>query len=576
MPTAATTNRLPAGSYDSRPRVAGFRLKLLVAMMLVVGVITGLALYFAQRRLATTVAQELERAFQTELDALHNAREVRLAAFGERCLALGRRARLSAAPEEGALDLLYPNAEFELRDLVENEAGAVNPRTAPLRAEFYRFLDRRGTVIPPPKAGAVGHLSAAETAQLVLPRLPVRDQIGYIEREAADGGAAGIAEVIASPIVSTETGEVISALELGFRPFEFGGHAGGAAMKSGIWFHDRLHSVNLPVTAAPQLAAAVLPALDAAVPITLEGEPHLLISKRLNPDSLFPPAYEICAFPLGELMARQRQLRWQVLGAGAVLLLLGLAASHVVSRRLSAPVEKLAVDSERSARFSADASHQLKTPVTVLRAGLEELLTRENLTPEECDQVSALIHQTYRLSSLIEDLLLLSRMDAGRLKLALGPVNLTQLIEAALDDLGATTDELNVRVETDFPADLYISGEKRYTAIILQNLLENARKYNRAGGRVRVAAHVADETVTVDVGNTGRSIAPAAQAHVFERFHRGAMGENVPGYGLGLNLARELARLHEGELQLVRSADDWTEFQIRFRRIAPGPDATKR
>ena len=95
-----------------------------------------------------------------------------------------------------------------------------------------------------------------------------------------------------------------------------------------------------------------------------------------------------------------------------------------MASRLSAPVEKLAVDSEenrtqrvravaalemtsaelqRSVRFSADASHQLKTPVTVLRAGLEELMARENLTPDECAEISALIHQTYRLSTLIED-----------------------------------------------------------------------------------------------------------------------------------------------------------------------------
>src|SRR5205807_6328927 len=127
-----------------------------------------------------------------------------------------------------------------------------------------------------------------------------------------------------------------------------------------------------------------------------------------------------------------------------------------------------------SARFSADASHQLKTPVTVLRAGLEELLTRDNLTPDECNAIAALIHQTYRLSSLIEDLLLLSRMDAGRLRLALKSVDLSHLIAAALDDLGATPDALELKFETNVPESLFVSGEQRYTAIILQNLLENA------------------------------------------------------------------------------------------------------
>jgi signal transduction histidine kinase len=331
-------------------------------------------------------------------------------------------------------------------------------------------------------------------------------------------------------------------------------------------------------------------AVAAPVRVDLAGVPHLLFSKRLNPGSLYPATYEVCVFPLTDLLARQRALRWQILGAGALVFLVGLAASHFISVRLSAPVERLAVDSEenrtrraraeaaleqtneelqRAARFSADASHQLKTPVTVLRAGLEELLAREHLAPDECQQLSALVHQTYRLSSVIEDLLLLSRMDAGRLKLDFAPVDLSQLIEASLDDLGAVPDAPELNVETDFPATLSIAGEKRYTSVILQNLLENARKYNRPGGQVRVTARTEGAAVNLIVANTGRPIPVAAQAHIFERFHRGGMGENVPGYGLGLNLARELARLHGGDLRLARSDETWTEFEVRFRLAPP-------
>ena len=578
------------------PRVAGFRLRLLIAMMLVVSAITGLALYFAQRSLTANVQEDLERGFQSELEARQNAQEVRYAALVERCRALVRKPRIQAAFEDNALDLLYPNAEDELRDMLERGAESTGEPTAPgLRAKFYRFLDRNGAVIPPPGGRAVGTLRPEEEAQLVLPRMPESRQIGYLVWQDA-AGVPTVSEVIAMPIASTETGEALAALVLGFKPFEFGGSLGHSGMKSGIWFGGRLHATSLSDSAARALMHEVTSAVarpgrtGGSLRVAIDGVPHLLFSKRLNPASLFPPAYEICVYPLSGLIARQSRLRWQVIGAGALLLLVGLGASHLVSTRLSAPVEKLAVDSEenrarraraeaalemtsaelqRSARFSADASHQLKTPVTVLRAGLEELLARDRLTPEECDEISALIHQTYRLSSLIEDLLLLSRMDAGRLKLTLTPVNLTQLIEAALDDLGAVPDELEVAVETDFPSELHIAGEKRYTAIILQNLLENARKYNRPGGRIRLTARADGDPVFLSIGNTGRSIPEPAQAHIFERFHRGAMGENVPGYGLGLNLARELARLHQGDLRLVQSADDWTEFEVRFRMAAP-------
>ena len=550
----------------SFPRLAGFRTKLLVVMMLVVSAIALLALYFAQRSLAANVEEDLQREFRADFTALQHAREIRQAALVERSRALARKPRVQQALEEYR-DQLYIEAESEMGDITAD--AQENPGST-LRAQFYRFLDPRGAVIAPQKTRAAGELRPAEEARLALSRAPDRLQIGYLVR----GGEAGeqvISEIMALPIVSRDTAEAIGVLVLGFKPFDLGASRGPGRMKSGIWFEGKLHSGALSREASaaltPEIQRAIADGASEAVPLRLviEDQPRLVFLKALNAGSVFPPAYEICMYSLGGLIERQRQLRWQVLGAGALLLLVGLGASHVASSRLSAPVEKLAVDSERSARFSADASHQLKTPVTVLRAGLEELLANENLTPEECHQISALIHQTYRLSSLIEDLLLLSRMDAGRLKLDFAAVNLTELIEAAIDDLSALPGELEVGVETDFPAGLHIVGEKRYTTIILHNLLENARKYNRRGGRIRIAAAVEGEVVRLTVGNTGRPIASAAREHIFERFHRGAIGENVPGYGLGLNLARELARLHQGDLRLTRSDESWTEFEVRFR-----------
>lgn len=578
-------------------RVAGFRTRLLAAIMLVVTATTLLALYFAERQLAANVAADLEREFQAELAALHRAQEVRSAALAERCRTLVRKPRIRAAFEDDALDLLYPNAEDELRDIL---ARGDDPTGPALRAQFYRFLDQRGAVISPSGQRTVGSLRPEEEAQLALPRVPTTAQTGFLIRRVGDAELPAM--IMAVPIVSSETNDPIGALVLGFAHVDRSLIATNAGMKSGLRLGGRLFSTSLAPAVLHQIGRHLPAAPTAEVGTTsprrilLDGRPHLLFAQRLNPHSLLPPASEICVYPLDSLAARQRTLRWQILGAGALLLLLALAASHLVALRLARPVERLAVDSaenrlqraraeaalelthaelQRSARFSADASHQLKTPVTVLRAGLEELVSRDHLTAAECQEISALIHQTYRLSSLIEDLLLLSRLDAGRLKLDLSPVNLSQLIEASLDDLQALPDEFSVAVETDFPADLRISGEKRYTAIILQNLLENARKYNRPGGRISLRATAHAGEVRLLVRNSGRPIPPGAQAHIFERFHRGAIGENVAGYGLGLNLARELARLHQGDLRLVRSDDDGTEFEVRFRlAAAPQPAAS--
>ncbi len=404
-------------------------------------------------------------------------------------------------------------------------------------------------------------------------------------------------EVIAMPIVSSENGEVISAIVLGFVAPEMGA-AAGAGMENGVWLNGRLNLPALAASRRPAIAAAAARAVAASdrteggFEVSAGGEPSLLFCKRINPGSLYPAAYEVSLYPLADSLARQRALFWEFTGAGAALLAGAFAVSHLLSGGLSRPVEKLAVDSEenrarryraeaalesasrdleRSARFSANASHQLKTPVAVLRSGLEELLAGEYLSPEAREEVSALVHQTFRLAGVIEDLLLLSRMDAGRLQIQFSPIDLTPLIEAWVDDLGAMTDGFGLKIrEADYPPSLWIKGEKHFASLILQNLLENARKYNRPGGHLRIAARIEGNWACLSIGNTGRAIPVASHEHIFERFHRGAVGENVPGHGIGLNLARELARLHGGDLRLVRSEDDWTEFEVRFR-IAPAP-----
>ena len=578
-------------SAPAKSGLLSFRIKLLAAMMLVVSGITALGLYLAQRQLAANAEQELEREFQGEVASLHSVQEMHLAALAARCRTLAEKSRIHAALEDNALDLLYPNAKDELRDMMDrNDEDADEPGAPNLHATFYRFLDGKGTVIKPLNAKDVGELGPEEESQLTLDAVPGEQQIGYLLRRAGEGGET-IDEVIAMPIISSETDQPIAAIVVGVKAVELGRHRVAASIKSGIWLRGQLHLPSVADSSQAMLGGELTRAMappdraERSFRIELNDGPHLLFYKQLNPNSRFPPAYEICIYPLNDLLTRQRQLLWQILGAGALLLLGAFAVSHFASARLSVPVTKLAHDSaenraereraeaalektsielQRSARFSANTSHQLKTPVTVLRAGLEELRTHENLTPEGREEIAALIHQTFRITSIIEDLLLLSQMDAGRLQIAFSTVDLSHLLEAQMDDLSALPDGVDAEVESDC-ADVHIAGEKHYVALILQNLLENARKYNRPGGRIRISCREDGDWAVLTIGNTGRSIPGPARENIFERFHRGSVGEDITGHGLGLNLARELARLHGGDLRLVRSEEDWTEFEVRFR-----------
>ena len=570
--------------------ILSFRTKLVVTMMIVVSAISALTLYIVENRATVNFERELKQEFQYGLAALHQSQQIRHAAILERCRALVKKSRIHAALEDNAIDLLYPSAREELRDVMENpQDSSSNAGLHGLSAKFYRFLDREGRVISPPTDIDIGQLSKTEESQLSLPHTPATPQLGYLGRDNPTEGDE-LYEVIAMPIVSSETGESIATLVLGFAPMNLDALANHPALRSGIDTNGRLYLTALSPSASAVLSNKISntqsgPATRNSQRVEIDGTPYLFFHTILNPGSLFPAAYEISIYPLADFLFRQRELRWQVGGIGGLVLIGGFLISRFLATRLAKPVEELAFDSannfalrqqaeaalettnrelQRSMRFSADASHQLKTPVTVLRAGLEELLAEPHLSPRQCDELAALVHQTYRLSGVIEDLLLLSRMEAGRLAIDFSPVNLSHLIDGWLDDLGALPDPLALKAETDVPPNIYIAGEQRYVTLILQNLLENARKYNRQNGRIHIALRSDETQVVLTIGNTGRPIEPEAQEHIFERFHRGTAGENIPGYGLGLNLARELSRLHRGELRLVRSRDDWTEFEVKF------------
>jgi signal transduction histidine kinase len=231
---------------------------------------------------------------------------------------------------------------------------------------------------------------------------------------------------------------------------------------------------------------------------------------------------------------------------------------------LNATFARLQGSFEQAARFSADASHQLKTPIAVLRAGIDEILNQPGLSNEHRERVADLLEQTRRLSSVAENLLLLSRADTGRLALRATEFDLRKVLEGSLEDarvLGAGRD---LQIETNIPEMLPMNGDREMISLTVQNLVENAVKYNRLGGKILVSAEKHDHVVQICVGNNGPGIPPNQAPHVFKRFYRARGDEQTPGHGLGLSIARELARAHGGDLTLATSRPDWTEFCLRL------------
>jgi signal transduction histidine kinase len=232
---------------------------------------------------------------------------------------------------------------------------------------------------------------------------------------------------------------------------------------------------------------------------------------------------------------------------------------------LNRSFDRLQASYRVAARFSADASHQLKTPVAILRAGLDHLSTATDLSEAQAEEVATLRQQTRRLNSLIEDLLLLARADAGRMEIEREPIDLKSLVEAAGDDLAAIIADKHIQLELDLADSLPVHADKRLVAMALLNLVENASKYTPAGGSIRISGHMASGYAVVSIANTGAALSEDDRMNLFERFRRGSdTGGEVRGHGLGLNIARELIRAHGGDVVLNAAKPGWIEFELRL------------
>ena len=241
---------------------------------------------------------------------------------------------------------------------------------------------------------------------------------------------------------------------------------------------------------------------------------------------------------------------------------------RLLTNVLNNTFERLERSYLQSVRFASDASHQLKTPITVMRAAIEDLLADASLRPEQSAVLNDLLDQTRRLTSLTEGLLLLARADAGGIVAQPGEADLIPILDRCIEDAEVLGSNQQIRIERDFPKELFALADPQRTEQVLLNLLENAVKYNRQGGVIRVRAGERRDGIFITVSNTGTAIPAERMPWIFDRFARGNRDESRAGHGLGLSIARELAAAQGGDVRLLHSDENMTEFELRL--VPPG------
>lgn len=236
--------------------------------------------------------------------------------------------------------------------------------------------------------------------------------------------------------------------------------------------------------------------------------------------------------------------------------------------------DRLDISFQQAIRFSADASHELKTPLTILRASIEDRLANQEVDEETKAFLDDLLEQIAHLVSIIEHLVLLSRLDAGQIKMDVQEHDIGECLGACIEDAQIMAEPYDLTLEKELSSGLIVPADiHRFTQVML-NLLGNAIKYNVPGGKVIVKARQEEGGCAIRVLNTSTARLEENPQRIFDRFYRHADSSGASGHGLGLGLARELARAHGGDITLVRSDGQWTEFLLilPMRRSLRGAD----
>jgi heavy metal sensor kinase len=313
--------------------------------------------------------------------------------------------------------------------------------------------------------------------------------------------------------------------------------------------------------------------------------------------------------PLEAIDRELAEVRSVLLAAGPVALLLSGGLAYGLARKALAPMESLrrstdAVTADRLdqrlpvlephdelgrltqtingmiarlersfaevRRFTADASHELRTPLTILRTEVEAALGKPR-SPEEYGQLlGTVLEELGRMSRLTDQLLALSRRDAGVEQFAPVPVPLHTLVAGVVDTLRPLAEARGVRLRYDEDGPVHVLGDEGRLRQVVINLLDNALKYTPEGGTVSVRVGPGARVGTVVVADTGIGIPPEHLPHVFDRFYRvdKARSRAEGGTGLGLSIARSIVTAHGGSIDLTSTPTEGTVCTVLLPELS--------
>jgi two-component system heavy metal sensor histidine kinase CusS len=228
-----------------------------------------------------------------------------------------------------------------------------------------------------------------------------------------------------------------------------------------------------------------------------------------------------------------------------------------VSNRM---LDRLEKSYHQAVRFSADAAHELQTPLTILQGELDNAIQTSEDGSEEQQRYSMLLEELCNLKAVVQKLLLLAHADEGRLGLNCEPTDLSDLIHNAVEDIEIMAPTL--KIETYIPMGIQLSADTALLNMVIRNMTSNAAKYAKDQGKVSFTLTEDAQGICFTLANTGAPIPEIDRSLIFDRFHRVDKARSTSGSGLGLSLAREVARAHGGDLVLNPHENGCVSFSL--------------
>lgn len=596
-----------------------FRVKLLLAMMLVVLAVTTATVYLAEKNRRANQQQLLDAQFQNRVQSFLKIQEAQSEIITEKCLALSHAVRLRAALEERDVDDLYQNALTELEGILERSGASSDNAPEVTRASFFRFFDADGVILPPEHhpAGLTDQPALQESLASMGKMLRDEDDqaVGFIALARGNRPTA-LRKVVLTKIRDTN-GRKLGALVVGFPigHFEDAENDRARAIKSGVWLNQRLYIDDLGAAdrrlVGERVHAASGKQPAGHFPIELESGSHLLYYKALDPETRFAPAYQVCLYPLAVSIREEQALRWKIIAFGLVVLSFGFAASLFVAKGLSKPVEKIVAGSVENLTRRKQAEDDLRASNRELEKALNELkATQQQVIQQErlsaIGQMASgiahdfnntltpilgfaelLLQNDRLLDNKVEarrclEMLRTSAKDAAsvvsRLREFYRPaetdeefpvVDLAKIVQQAVsltepkwrNQTQATG--LTVEVTANAKALPYVAGEESALREVLTNLIFNAVDAMPEGGRISLETSIDGDDAVVRVRDTGTGMTESVRQRCLEPFFS-TKGER--GTGLGLSMVYGIVERHRGKLEIESAAGQGTTFIIRLPR----------